>query len=183
MDFLFFHPWVVHLPLALGVAMPLISLGVVLAWWFEWLPARTWILAVALQVLLVVSGFAALKSGESAEQRVERVVSRQVIEDHEATAETFVWAAVGVLVLMVAASATADSSVGLPLAGVAAAGTLVVLAFGYRTGAEGGALVYRHGAASAYVDADSSGAPGGTDGRIARKPKRLSQKADDYVRP
>lgn len=82
MDTLFFHPKVVHIPIALGVLMPLLAGGVLLAWWRQWLPARSWVLVVALQAIVLGSGIVALQTGESEEDRVERVVPEQAIEEH-----------------------------------------------------------------------------------------------------
>jgi uncharacterized membrane protein len=151
MDTLFFHPKIVHLPIALGVVMPLLAGGLLLAWWRDWLPARAWAISVALQALLVASGVAALQSGEAEEDRVERVVAERHIEEHEEAAEAFVAASGAVLGAMLLGLVAARTRAGKPLAAAATVGTLVVLGLGYRTGQAGGALVYQHGAAAAYV--------------------------------
>lgn len=150
MDALLFHPKVVHLPMALGLLMPLVSAGLWLAWWRAWLPWRSWFLAVALQALLVGSGFVVLQTGETEEERVEQVVPERVIEVHERAAEAFVWASAGALVAMLVAASRGTRRFGLSTAGVATLGTLVVLGLGYRTGQAGGSLVYEHGAAQAF---------------------------------
>ncbi len=105
MDALLFHPKVVHVPMALGVLMPLIAGGLLLAWWRAWLPRRAWLLAVGLQAILVGSGVLALRTGEVEEERVEGVVADRYIESHEEAAEAFVWASGGVLGLMLLAGA------------------------------------------------------------------------------
>lgn len=158
MDTLFFHPKIVHLPIALGVLMPLLAGGVLLAWWQKWLPARTWVLVVALQAILLGSGLVALQTGESEEERVERVVPEQAIEEHEEAAEVFVWASGGVLGLMLLALGVSRRKAGLPTAAVATLGTLAVFGVGYRTGQAGGDLVYRHNAASAYAASNEGAA-------------------------
>jgi uncharacterized membrane protein len=157
MDTLLFHPKVVHIPIALGVLMPLLAGGVLLAWWRGWLPARTWVLVVALQGVLLASGMVALQTGEAEEEQVERVVSEQAIEEHEEAAEAFVWASGGVLAVMLLAGALGSRRAGLPIAAAATLGTLLVLGLGYRTGQAGGALVYEHGAAQAYSGSAGSG--------------------------
>ncbi len=165
MDALLFHPKVVHVPMALGVLMPLIAGGLLLAWWRAWLPRRAWLLAVGLQAILVGSGVLALRTGEVEEERVEGVVADRYIESHEEAAEAFVWASGGVLGLMLLAGALGSGRFGLPVATVATLGTLLVLGLGYRTGEAGGSLVYRHGAAQAYggaaraASAERRGAP------------------------
>jgi hypothetical protein len=151
MDALLFHPKLVHIPMALGVLMPLIAGGLLLAWWRGWLPRRGWFLAVALQAVLLGSGVLALRSGEAEEDRVEGVVGEPLIEAHEEAAEVFVWASGGVLAVMLLAGALASRRAGLPTAAAATLGTLLVLGLGYRTGEAGGSLVYRHGAAQAYT--------------------------------
>jgi uncharacterized membrane protein len=158
MDAFLFHPKLVHLPIALAVLMPLISGGLLLAWWRKWLPARAWVVAVALQGVLVGSGILALQSGEAEEERVERVVAEGFIEEHEQAAEAFVWASGGVLAVMLVGLALSSRRTGPVAAAAATLGTLVVLGLGYRTGQAGGDLVYRHGAAQAF--AGSAAPPG-----------------------
>lgn len=151
MHALLFHPKVVHVPMALGILMPLIAGGLLLAWWRSWLPRRGWILAIGLQAILFGSGIVALRTGEAEEDRVERVVAERFIEAHEEAAEVFVWTSGGVLGLMILAAALGSRRSALPTAAVATLGTLLVLGLGYRTGQAGGKLVYEHGAAQAYA--------------------------------
>ena len=159
MDALLFHPKVVHIPIALGVLMPLIAGGLLLAWWRNWLPGRAWFLAIGLQAILLGSGVLALRSGEAEEDRVERVVAERFIEAHEEAAEVFVWASGGVLAVMLLAGALGSRRGGLPTAAAATLGTLLVLGLGYRTGQAGGSLVYQHRAAQAYTGAAGAAAP------------------------
>lgn len=156
MDPFLFHPKLVHVPMALAVLMPLVSGGLLLAWWRRWLPARAWVLAVALQAVLVGSGILALRSGEAEAERVERVVAERIIEAHEEAAEVFVWASGGVLAVMLLGFALSSRRAGPVAATAATLGTLVVLGLGYRTGQAGGELVYRHGAAQAYLTGTAS---------------------------
>lgn len=158
MDFTLLHPKLVHLPIALGVLMPLLSVGALVAWWRGWLPKRAWAFVVALQALLVVSGVAAMRTGEVDEERVERVVAEARIEAHEEAAEVFVWGAAGVLALALAVAAVRNERTSRALAGLAVVGTLGVLYLGYRTGEAGGRLVYQDGAASAYTAGAAGGA-------------------------
>ena len=156
MDALFFHPKLVHMPIALGVLMPVLATGFVVAWWRGLLPARSWVVVVALQGLLVLSGIAGLQSGEVEEDRVERFVPEQFIDAHEEAAEAFVVASGVVFALMLLSSILGAQRYGLHTALIATAGTLVVLGLGYRTGQAGGNLVYQHGAAQAYHVAQAS---------------------------
>lgn len=158
------HPKIVHIPMALAVLMPLISGGLLLAWWRQWLPSRAWFLAVGLQAVLVLSSFMSMRSGEAEEDPVEKVVPKAAIHEHEEAAEAFTWTAFGLFALMLAAGATASRRPGLPLAAAAVAGTLGVAGLGYRTGQAGGELVYQHGAAQAYVSGAGATAGGGGGG-------------------
>jgi hypothetical protein len=159
MDSLLFHPKIVHLPIALGVLMPLLASGLLLAWWRGWLPRRAWIIAVAFQGILLLSGVLALRTGEADEERVEAVVAERAIEAHEEAAEAFVWGSGGVLLLMLIPILAGGRRFAVPVAAAAVLGTVVVLGLGYRTGQAGGSLVYEHGAAQAYA-AGSNGAAG-----------------------
>lgn len=151
MDLLPLHPKLVHLPIALAVLMPMMSVGLLIAWWRQWLPRHAWIIAVSLQAVLVASGLAALRSGEADGERVERFVSEAQIDSHEDAAEIFVWGAAAVLALVIGAALLRNERGARAIAALAAAGTLIVFFLGYRTGQAGGELVYRNGAASAFT--------------------------------
>jgi uncharacterized membrane protein len=154
------HPAVVHLPITLAVLIPALAILATLLIHGGFLPSRTWGLVVLLQALLVGSGWLALETGEEEEERVEEIVAERHIETHEDAAKRFVW---------IAAAGLAVGALG-PLNGRAgaigrAAGTLAslaVLAAGVYVGHSGGELVYKYGAASAYLDAPAgAGAPRG----------------------
>jgi len=166
MDALLFHPKLVHVPMALGVLMPLVAGGLLLAWWRNWLPRRGWLLAVVLQGILVGSGLLALQTGEAEEARVERVVAERAIEAHEEAAQVFVGASGAVLAVMSLAATLGRRRPGLPLAAIATLGTCVVFGLGWRTGQAGGSLVYEQGAALAYT------AGPGTPTPTARAPEK-----------
>lgn len=176
MDDIFFHPKIVHLPLALALLMPFIAGGLAWAWWRDWLPARGWVVAIALQTALLGTGLAAIQTGEAQEERVESVVSERFIEAHAEAAEVFVWGSGVVLSLMLVALLMAGRrSAGLALAAVSTLGTLVVFVLGYRAGDAGGALVYEHGAAAVYAQ-PAGQAPPTPWGQIADD----DDDADDY---
>jgi uncharacterized membrane protein len=152
------HPLVVHLPMALAVLVPLLAVGVLIAWRKSWLPARTWWLVAALQLVLVGAAVTSLTTGEREEERVERVVAESAIEAHQDAAQAFTGAAVAVLLLALGGAAARKDGTRQALAGAAAVGSLVVTGLGINTGHKGGELVYRHGAGSAYAPAGASGA-------------------------
>lgn len=153
MDSLWFHPKLVHVPMALAVLMPLIAGGLFVSWWRGWLPARAWLVAVLLQAALVVSGAIAMNTGETDEEKVEKVLSERLIKEHEERAEAFTWTGGGVLLLMVGAlvGSLKSRNAAVAVAAAATVGTVVVFVLGYRTGEAGGELVYKHGAASAFA--------------------------------
>lgn len=148
------HPAIVHFPLALALLVPLAALAVMLLQRLGLVTARAWLAVLALQVLLAASGLVAVRTGEADEERVEEVVAERRIEEHEERAERFATLA-GVTVLAVAATLVAGR-----LQPFVAAGALVMTAFvavaAVRVGHSGGELVYRHGAASAFVESVGS---------------------------
>ncbi|HKU39449.1 MAG TPA: hypothetical protein VJR89_14925 [Polyangiales bacterium] len=157
MNALLFHPKLIHLPVALGVLMPLIAGGLLLAWWRGWLPPRAWLMAVALQAILVGPGVVALQSGEAEEERIESFVAEHLIEEHEQRAQAFVGASAAVLVLMLAAAALGSRRPALPTAAAAVLCTLLVSGLDYWAGQTGASLVYQHGAAQAYTSTTALG--------------------------
>ncbi|MBW2244549.1 MAG: hypothetical protein JRH01_21395 [Deltaproteobacteria bacterium] len=144
------HPAVVHFPISLAVLIPGLAL---LGTWLIYkgiLPNRSWALIVLLQALLVGSGWLALETGEHEEERVERVVAENPIETHEEAAERFVLlAGLGLLVCGAGLLPRDRGSFGR-IAGTVA--TLAILVAGINVGKSGGELVYKHGAANAYLD-------------------------------
>ena len=160
MEQLLFHPKTVHVPIALAILMPLVSGGLLAAWFTGLLPRRVWAIAALLQALLVGSGFLALRTGEVQEERVERVVAEKLIEAHEEAAEAFVWGAGAILLLHLAGTLIRREGTARAAATAATVGTLVVLFLGYRTGEAGGRLVYQHGAAAAYTNGAAGGHAG-----------------------
>lgn len=166
MNDLFFHPKIVHLPMALALIVPLAALAVAVCVWRGWLPRRTWWLVVALQALLVGSSIAGLQSGEREEDRVERVVPEAAIEAHEEAAEGFTIAGGVTLGLMVLAGLLGERRFAGTATALALGGTFVGVALGVRTGHAGGELVYVHGAGAAY--ATPGAAPPASDRRGRR---------------
>jgi len=166
MDVLPLHPKLVHLPIALAMLMPLVAAALLAAWRTQWLPRRVWVVAVALQAVLVISGVVAIRTGDGEAEKVEDVVGGAAIEVHEEAAEAFVWTAAGLLALALGAYFVPDERNAHRLAAATIAGTLVVLFLGYRTGDAGGRLVYQRGAASVYATG-ANPSPGTSPGASA----------------
>jgi uncharacterized membrane protein len=146
------HPALVHLPIGLALALPVVAVGLALALWRNLLPRRAWAVAAALQLLLLAGGLAAFQAGRKESDRVEKIVGEKAVDDHEERAEAFLWGA-GIVAAVSAAVLFVPAGAAVPLAALAAAGTLVVAGLAFWTGKAGGALVYERGAASAYLKA------------------------------
>lgn len=153
------HPSIVHLPLALTFIMPALVLIFALMIRKNKMAPHAWLIIIGLQLVTTVSGYVALETGEDEEHQVEKVVDKKIIHEHEERAEVFVGATVIALVLSVATFFLLNN-IQFYLHLTIAAISLVSCFLAYRTGASGGELVYRHGAASAYVliqDSESQG--------------------------
>lgn len=152
------HPAMVHVPLGLAMLMPLLAAGFAWALWTGRTRVRAWAAVIVLQALLVAAGFAAMKTGEAEEDRVEAVVQEGALHAHEARAEQFVWAAAATLGLAILVVAVRRPDATRGLAALAVLGTVIVAGLAVRAGAAGGELVYVQGAASAYTTAARSDA-------------------------
>jgi uncharacterized membrane protein len=143
------HPLVVHFPIVLVVLLPVFA-GVTL-WNIRRAPtsSRAWLATVALAGALALSAFVAQQTGESQEDRVERVVARGAIHGHEEAAERFVVLS-GVLFL-ISLSGLSRGTLGSAGRLLTTAGAVGLVAAGVQVGHSGGQLVYRDGAASAYT--------------------------------
>ena len=73
------HPAIVHFPIALALLIPVFSMLGILAIRSDLLPRRVWWGVVLLQALLVGFAWLATETGENEEERVERVVERDLI--------------------------------------------------------------------------------------------------------
>lgn len=143
------HPAVVHFPLVLAFLLPISALA---AWWAirrGSRPVLAWAVPVALSVAMVGSAWLALETGENEEETVETVVPEAAIHDHEEAAERFLVA--GVTVTLLLGAGLLGGGLGTAGRALGTAGSFLVLAAAIQTGYEGGELVYRHGAAAAYV--------------------------------
>jgi uncharacterized membrane protein len=146
-----FHPIVVHFPLALTFIMPVLIIVFALMIKMNKMQPQTWLIIIGLQLAVVVSGYVALESGEAEEDKVEKVVGKKLIHEHEEAAEIFVGSTVLVLVLSIAVFfIRKDIGFAIKL-GIAGLG-LVSCYLAYQTGHLGGEMVYGHGAASAYTE-------------------------------
>jgi hypothetical protein len=144
------QPALVHVPLGLAFVVPLVAVGVAVAFRRGRLPRAAFALVAALQLLLAGSSVAALLAGQRDERRVERIVGRHPVHEHLERAEAFVWAACGVAALGVALVLVPVRALGV-FTTLTVAGTFGVAALAFVTGVAGGQIVYRHGGAAAYA--------------------------------
>jgi uncharacterized membrane protein len=159
------HPILVHFPIVLAVLAPLAAIGAFFAIRRGAAPRRAWAVPVVTLAALVLSAWISTATGEREEEKVERVVAERAIETHEEAAELFLYSAAGVLLVALVGFGRGTTGRVARVAG--AVGTVVLVALGVNVGSSGGDLVYRHGAAQAYVDGAGATAGGGV-GEAAR---------------
>jgi hypothetical protein len=146
------HPAVVHFPIAIAVLLPFalaLAAGSIAA---GVLDRRAWVGLVLLHAVGAGTAWYAEETGHEQEERVERALGdtlERPIHDHEENAERLVLAFAATFVVT-AAGLLRGRAGGIARA-AAVAGAIVVAALSVPTGESGGALVYEHGAADAYV--------------------------------
>jgi uncharacterized membrane protein len=143
------HPALVHVPLGLAFAVPIVALVLLLALWRGAVSRRSFAIVLLLQALLVGGALFALRAGLQEGERVARIVPDTALENHEERAERFVWTAAAVLGGFAAVLVVPRRAAG-PLAALATAGAFATAGLAYLTGKAGGELVYTYGAARAY---------------------------------
>lgn len=147
------HPAVVHLPLVLAFLLPVAAL---LAWWAIRRGSHriyVWAVPVGLAVVLTAASWFAVETGEAQEERVEGVVPESALHEHEEAGERLLLFSGITAVLL--AGGLAAGAVGAAARIVGTAASIVVLVPAVQVGAAGGELVYRHGAASAYLEGEA----------------------------
>lgn len=168
------HPALVHIPLGLAIAIPLVAFGIVLATWKSGFSKKAWTLVVGLQAVLLLGGIVAQRTGSAEEDKVERVVAEGAIGAHEEAAEGFLVGA-GVALLLSGLVLVAPARLARAGTVTAAIATLAVAGLGVRVGKAGGELVYRHGAASAYTTTGGRTVQGGAAAADTEGPGAAAQ--------
>jgi uncharacterized membrane protein len=166
------HPLVVHFPVVLAVLLPIAIVVALFAIRKGAGSRRVWSVPTAIAAALALSAWVSTETGESQEDRVERVVAESALNTHEEAAERFLVLS-GVLAL-VAVAGLARGTVGRAARIVTAVGAVGVLGAGVQVGHSGGVLVYREGAASAYANAPTG------DRGIGRSSTDAMAKPDDH---
>ncbi len=145
------HPIAVHFPIVLGFILPVAALAI---WWAirkEHLQQKAWVLVVFLALAYGVSAFVAVELGEEDEEKVEKVVSEKVIEEHEEAGELIPWIATGLFLVSLAGFLPKNSQRFRLALGVLSLAAVIPLA---NTGHTGGKLVYQYGAANAHLSGE-----------------------------
>lgn len=143
------HPAIVHFPIVLAVLLPISALATLWAIRRGASARRAWAITVAIAGALFVASFAAVRTGDAEEDRVEQVVSEAVLHEHEEAGERFLLLS-GVLTLVMA-TGLAGGALGGVGRWLGTAGTAFLVVAAVQVGSAGGDLVYEHGAASAYI--------------------------------
>lgn len=148
------HPAIVHFPIVLMILQPIVLIGAFIAVRRGASLKTAWSIAAVFAVLLAISAFAATQTGELSEHKVKDTIGSELVEDHAEGAELFrnlaIVGAVIVLIGFAPGAAGRAARLASPVFAVA------LIWFGFQAGHSGGALVYEHGAASAFSTPDPS---------------------------
>ncbi len=150
------HPLIVHIPLVITFILPILIIVFALMIHKNKMSANSWLIVIGLQLTVVAMGYISLETGETEEHNVKKVVSKKLIHAHEEAAEVFVGVSVLALVLSIG-SLFLKKEIAFPVKLVISLITLLAGYLAFQTGELGGELVYKHGAANAYVNAEPQG--------------------------
>lgn len=156
------HPAVVHLPLGIAVVFPLIAATLAFFIFKGRWAASTWWLAVVLQATVAIGAVVAVRSGEQIEDRVEDSLTgagQEELHEHEELGEAFQYAALALLLLVIA-GAFVRGTPGNIVRAASAAGALGLLGLGVEVGEHGGAVVYEHNGAAVFSQPATPGGAG-----------------------
>lgn len=149
------HPIVVHFPIVLGSLLPVLAIGL---WWaikkWQWTP-KVWTLVSIVALVYSLAAVTAVQLGEADEEKVEKVISEKVIEEHEEAAELIPWIA-GTLFLVSLGGFTVKYAERAHLATIVL--SLIAVVPLVNAGHTGGELVYEHGAAMAHLSPEHKAA-------------------------
>ncbi len=149
------HPAVVHFPIVIAIFLPLVALAA-LAYIRRGVDGRrAWQPVLLLSALLALSAWTAVQTGKQQEEKVEDRVSEQAFEEHEEAGERLMILS-GVL-LVVMAGGILSGSWGRRARVLGTVGAVALVAAAWQSGASGGELAYKHGAAALYAQPDAGG--------------------------
>jgi len=151
MENLLFHPAVVHLPIGIAILLPFITLLFIVLRWKGRMDNKCFSFIIILHFLLSISAYAAMATGDKQEHRVEKVVEKKHIKEHEERAESFFIFSIILLATSFALYFTAQKNYFISATSALLLLQFILLFLGYRVGEAGGDLVYKYGAANAYL--------------------------------
>ena len=138
------HPAIVHLPMALVVLLPLFTIYALFAISRGQQPTSGWRTVFALQLILSLSSWAAVETGEQDEDYYEHGATEEVLEAHEDLAEVFQVFALAALPLVAAGFLAGRFGQLARFAYMAV--TIGLLVMGAMVGHRGGEIIYPDGA-------------------------------------
>lgn len=142
------HPIAVHFPIAISIICPIIFLVVLIGITrFRW-PLKAWVVPVIFQMFLFVSLLVSKELGEQDEDRVETVIEKALIHEHEEWAERLIWSQ-GIALVISGVALVFPGRIRIKKATFAVSLVGAVLA-GF-AGHSGGTLVYKFNAGKAYL--------------------------------
>ncbi len=144
------HPAIVHFPVVLVFLLPISAAVAIWTIRKGSRPTRAWLVPLAIAAALSFTSWLSVQTGESQDERVERVVQEQALETHEEAAEAFLTGSI--VVLIVTAAGLVRGPIGKVSRIAAGVGAIALVAAGAYVGHTGGELVYKYGAASAYAN-------------------------------
>jgi uncharacterized membrane protein len=143
------HPAIVHFPIVLALLLPAFIGGALWSIRRGVVVRRAWLVPTAVATALVASAWLSVQTGEAQSERVEQVVDAAPLDTHEDLAEAFLTASAAMAVLTVAG--LLRGTPGRTARVLTGIGSIALAGLVVRVGHTGGELVYRHGAASAYI--------------------------------
>ncbi len=143
------HPAIVHLPLALTFILPALILVFIWAIRSGKMSREMWVVIVGLQLVITASGYIALETGETDEEKVAQVAGILLMQTHEQTAEIFVGTtvvslAVGVVAFFLQVQFQIYARVGVLII------SLLSCVFALKTSQNGTEIVYAQNGASVH---------------------------------
>jgi uncharacterized membrane protein len=149
------HPAIVHFPVVLAFLLPISA--VVAIWTIRKgsRATRAWLAPLSIAAALALSSWVSVETGESQDEKVERVVQEQPLDAHEEAAEAFLTGSA--VVLVIAAAGLFRGRIGTASRIATTIGAVGLVAGAAYVGHTGGQLVYKYGAASAYASPSGAG--------------------------
>ena len=148
------HPLIAYFPIVLTFILPVLVVVFAVLIKRNKLTPMGWLIILGLQLTTTVTGYISLETGETDGKAVSKVLEHKLIDQHEESAEIFVGSTVlalvmGIVVFFIRYEYQFSIRMIIALMG------LVSCYLAWNTAQQGGALVYTHGAAEAFVKADA----------------------------